>query len=176
MMGAGKSAVGQALAERLDRDFVDTDRAIEAAEGRSVAAIFEEEGEAAFRVKERETVERLAGAEFVVALGGGAIAQPGMSKLLADSGTVVYIRADVSTLVGRVEGRESRPLLAGLDAAAIRARLEELLEQRREAYETASVWIDTGEGPVSDVVGELMLRLAADSESARVEERAGDDS
>ena len=163
LMGAGKSAVGRVLAERLGRDFVDTDRAIEAAAGRSVPELFAEEGEAAFRVKERECIESLAGSERIVALGGGAIAQPGIAKLLADTGTVVYIRADIATLVARLEGRNDRPLLAGMDAAAREARLRELLAQRREAYETASITVPTGEAPVTEVVDEVMRRLVSDS-------------
>lgn len=159
MMGAGKSAVGRALAETLGREFVDSDREVEAEAGRSVAAIFAEEGEAAFRSRERRMVARLAGAERVVALGGGTVAQPGMAKLLADSGTVVYLRAKTPTLVARLEGCVDRPLLAGLDAAAREARLDELLAERLEAYETASISVDTDDLPVPDVVAEVLRRL-----------------
>ncbi|RIL05855.1 MAG: shikimate kinase, partial [Proteobacteria bacterium] len=77
LMGAGKSAVGEALAAALGLRFEDTDAAIERRARRSVAQIFAERGEPAFRALERAAIERLAGRPVVAALGGGAIAQPG---------------------------------------------------------------------------------------------------
>jgi len=171
MMGAGKSAVGRALAEKLGVVFVDSDREVETAAGRSVADIFADEGEAAFRARERRIVERLAGSENVVALGGGTIAQPGMAQRLADTGTVIYLRAKSATLVARLEGCGDRPLLAGMDAAARGARLDELLAERREAYETASIVVDTDGAAIPEVVREVMRRLPQDRSRATNEGR-----
>ena len=162
MMGAGKSAVGTRLADRLGRAFIDTDRAIEAEAGRTVAEIFAAEGEAAFRKRERETVLRLAGSDRVVALGGGAVAQPGMPRLLAETGTVVYLRAKTATLVGRLDDCDDRPLLAGLDAQARSDRLDALLAERGAAYATASIAVDTDASSVAEVVAEVLRRLDVD--------------
>ena len=98
MMGAGKSTVGPALARRLARRFVDTDLEIEHAAGRSVAEIFADDGEDAFRARERTAIATWAGREVVAALGGGAPAQPGVRDRLERSGVVVYLRAATETL------------------------------------------------------------------------------
>ncbi len=165
MMGAGKSTVGPALARRLGLRFADCDAAVERAAGCTVAEIFERDGEAAFRKLEREAQEALAGEAAVVALGGGAIAQPGAPERLAASGTVVYLRARAETLAERLAATRvaDRPLLAGAGEAAApdaRARLEALLAERREAYETAALVVDTDGLAVEDVVDALAAGLA----------------
>ena len=160
MMGAGKSTVGRALARLLGCPFVDTDAEIERRADRSIPEIFSEEGEAAFRRRERAEVERWARREAVVALGGGAIAQDGMRERLRESGTVVYLRARPATLLARLGDCRSRPLLAGLDAAARGRRLEALLEERSEAYESAQVVIDTDGRAAREIATGLMARLA----------------
>jgi len=159
MMGAGKSAVGRALATRLDRRFLDTDAEVEARAGRSVATIFAEEGEARFRELEREAVEAAAGHPWVVALGGGAPAQPGLSKRLAASGVVVYLRARPETLLARLGEARDRPLLAGRDAGAREARLRELLERRRRHYEKADAIVDTDGLDVESVAARVIEHL-----------------
>ena len=143
MMGAGKSSVGPLLAARLGRPFVDLDRAIEQAGGHSVAALFANEGEAGFRKREREAVEAVAGRQQVVALGGGAVAQPGMADRLLASGCVVYLRARPETLAARIAQDGARPLLAGLDAEARLTRLRALLAEREPSYLRASLVLDT---------------------------------
>jgi len=170
MMGAGKSAVGRALAARLGRRLLDTDAEIEAGTGRSVATIFAEEGEARFRELEREVVEAAAGHPWVVALGGGAPAQPGLARRLAASGVVVYLRARPETLVARLGEARDRPLLAGRDAAAREARVRELLESRRRYYEKADVTVDTDGIDVETVavrVAEHLPRGGAPGEARR---------
>jgi len=142
MMGAGKSVLGRRLARRLDRVFIDTDREIERRQGRPVAEIFAHDGEAAFRRLEREAIDAAAERGAIVALGGGAIAQPGMAEHLARHGTVVYLRARPRTLLGRIGDGASRPLLAGLTRAQQLERLETLLAERAPAYETAALTLD----------------------------------
>jgi shikimate kinase len=163
MMGAGKSTIGRRLAQRLGRRFVDTDAEVERAVGRSVAEIFAHEGEAAFRGHERAAIEAVGEEAAVVALGGGAIAQPGASERLARAGTVVYLRARPATLLARVGDAEGRPLLRGLAAERQLARLAELLEERRKAYESARIVLDTDDRPVAALVEELARRLAGDA-------------
>jgi len=160
LMGAGKSAVGRRLAERLRRRFVDNDEAVERAAGATVAEIFAGEGEAAFRERERAALERSAGHSVVVALGGGAIAQPGAAALLARSGTVVWLRARPETLAARIGDSSERPLLAGLQGAARVERLRELLREREPHYASARIAIDTDGLDPDQVAARIADQLA----------------
>ncbi len=162
LMGAGKTTVGQRLAELLARPFVDTDVEIERAAGRSVAEIFAAEGEAGFRARERAAVDRAAAAgPRVVSLGGGAIAQPGMAERLGEAGTIVYLRARPATLVARVGEWEDRPLLRGLDAPGRLARLEALLRDRSRHYERAHIVVDVDDLDAHAVARLVLERLHA---------------
>jgi len=100
MMGAGNSAVGRALAARLRLEFVNSDAEIVADSGRSIADIFAQAGEMAFRRLERATIEGLAGRDLVVSLGSGVIAEQGMAGFLAQSGTVVAAAVAAELAVG----------------------------------------------------------------------------
>ena len=161
MMGSGKSTVGPLLARLLARDFLDLDEEIERRAGRTISEIFESDGETAFRSLEGEAVEALAKGDVVVALGGGAIAQPGASKRLAKLGTVVYLRASPDELAGRIGGADERPLLSGLDASGQRRRLEEILQARETAYETAQVVVETDGRSVEEIAQRIAEDLGA---------------
>lgn len=159
MMGAGKSSVAAELGRRLGLPVYDTDARVEAEAGMSIAEIFAAEGEAGFRARERRAIEALAGEAAVVAVGGGAIAQPGTAERFAASGTIVYLRATPETLALRVGRGATRPLLAGLDAAGRRRKLAELLAAREPAYRSAQLTIDTDRLSLRGVVDELVARL-----------------
>ena len=159
MMGAGKSAVGLRLAGFLGRRFVDTDLEIERSAGMTVSEIFSAEGERAFRDRERQLIEDLSGGGDVVALGGGAISQPGADALLGRTGAVVYLKASPSTLLSRLGDCSDRPLLHGFAPAGRLARLETLLAERVSAYETAAITVDTESRTVEAVVEEILRRL-----------------
>ena len=161
MMGAGKSAVGPLLASSLGRCFVDTDVEIERSAGMAVSQIFSVEGERAFRDRERQLIEDLSGGSDVVALGGGAIAQPGAADRLGRSGTVVYLKASASSLLRRLGDCSERPLLRDLAPEGRLARLETLLAERASAYETAVIAVDTESRTVEAVAEEILRRLAA---------------
>lgn len=160
MMGAGKSTVGPALAARLGLPFVDADAGIAQEAGEPIPAIFEREGEAGFRARERAWIEGRAGRAAVVALGGGAMAQPGMPELLRRTGRIVYLRARVGTLLARLGDGEGRPLLAGADAEERRDRLATLLRERGPAYERADLEVDVDDLPVERIVERLAGALA----------------
>ena len=162
MMGAGKSAVGKRLAQRLGRAFVDTDALVEDVAGKSVAAIFADEGEPSFRALERAAIERVAGRPAIVALGGGAIAQPGAVARLAASGTIVYLRARPETLLARIGDARGRPLLAGLDTAGRLARMRELLRARAAQYARSARVVDVDEGDI-DAVADRVLQVLGDA-------------
>ena len=161
MMGAGKSTVGRMLGEATGRTFVDLDWRIEETSGRSIAEIFEKDGEAAFRALEAEHVLRIADESAgtigpVVAAGGGAPTHSGNLELMRGSGLVVWLRADVDEVLRRLDVR-SRPLLAR--AADARARLLQLESQRRDYYRQADLTIDRGERESRAVADEILKWL-----------------
>lgn len=148
-MGAGKTSVGEALARRWQCAFHDLDARIVARAGASIAEIFHNQGEAAFRELESEALrELLAGlqAPAVVALGGGTLLRrENVERLRAAGGTLVLLDAPVEVLYERTQAaRGTRPL--ALDEAAFRR----LYDQRRAAYAAAEVTVESG-GSVDEV-------------------------
>jgi shikimate kinase len=162
-MGCGKSTVGQALARRLDFEFVDTDRLIEVQAGRSIPEIFAQEGEAAFRARERAVVESLAARErLVIATGGGVGAQPDLLESLKRHALVVWLWASPETLWERCRQQTHRPLLQVPDPLA---RIRELLAAREPVYRRADLLINI-EGRaqwqlVGQIAAEFQRRIAA---------------
>lgn len=149
-MGCGKSSVGRLLARRLGWDFVDLDARVEKAEGRSVAAIFAESGEAHFRAAEAREAERaLARDRVVLAAGGGWAAQPGRLASLPEGTTSVWLRVSAEEAVRRSRPRSGkRPLLAGPDPLGT---ARELLSRREPEYARAHLEVDTEGRTVEDV-------------------------
>ncbi len=159
MMGAGKSAIGPILARRLGLPFIDTDAEIVRATGQSIAALFDAEGEPAFREREQNAIAAIAGREAVVALGGGAVASGAARARVAGLGSMVYLRARPQTLLSRLGDCRERPLLRDVDPSKRLERLRSLLEERREGYESARIQIDTDELGVDDVVERVVALL-----------------
>lgn len=121
-MGAGKTTTGRALAEALGVPFRDSDHVIEETSGRTVASIFAQDGEPAFRAMEARAIEALvAGPPVVLALGGGAIENADTRAALA-AATVVHLRVTYDGAMSRVGGDAGRPMLARHDIAEIYAR------------------------------------------------------
>jgi shikimate kinase len=142
LMGAGKSCVGRRVAQRLNLPFVDADAEVETAAGCSIADIFEQYGEAAFRDGERRVIARLLdGPPSVLATGGGAFIDEQTRKLIKEKAVSVWLRADLDTLVARTSGRTHRPLLNSVDP---RETLAELMDVRYPIYAEADVAVDTG--------------------------------
>jgi shikimate kinase len=140
-MGAGKSTVGAILARELGWTFVDLDDMIEASSKRTVAEIFRDHGEADFRLRERQAVQRLSTEErIVLALGGGTVEDASTRSLLIDSpgNCLVFLEAELSELLARctVEGKV-RPLLAAPEP------LEARHNRRLPFYRTAHVTVAT---------------------------------
>jgi shikimate kinase len=157
LMGAGKTKVGERLAERLGLPFFDSDSEVERTSGLAVAEIFERDGEAAFRVRERDAVARLAnGAACVIATGGGAFLDADSRRELLEKCLVVWLDAPVETLAARVAADRFRPLLQGRDP---HAALAALAEQRRPFYAEAHVTISTVP-PLGQVVENCLAALA----------------
>jgi len=112
MMGAGKTAVGRGLAQRLDVPFLDSDAEIEAAASRTVPEIFASHGEAFFRTKETQVISRLLDGECgVLSTGGGAFLAEQNRKNISARGVSVWLDADLDLLWQRVRHKDTRPLL-----------------------------------------------------------------
>ena len=156
--GAGKTTVGQALAERLGVAFHDVDAAIEAAEGRSISDIFVDDGEPVFRDLERTEVARsLAEERGVVALGGGAVMDPLTEDALRGH-VVVFLDVAIADASRRIGFDKSRPLLA----VNPRASWVTMMNHRRPTYErVASVRVDTAGKAPEAIVGEIVVLLEA---------------
>src|SRR5690349_12220626 len=142
-MGSGKTTVGKRLASRLDRHFVDADAAIEEITDRTIAEIFEQDGEVGFRDLEADTFEELLEHHeaCVIAGGGGLVLRPeNRARMVRPDVTVVFLDAGPAFLASRVEARAHRPLLA--TGEPIRDVLVRLHEQRSPLYaEVADITI-----------------------------------
>ncbi len=159
-MGSGKTAVGRQLARMLHAPFVDSDAEIEARTGAEIALIFEKEGEAGFREREREVIEELTGREPVVlSTGGGAILLPRNRECLQTRGAVVYLQTSVEQQASRVQPGRQRPLLAGVDPMR---KLAELLAFREPLYlGAADLVIPTDHRKVKTVAEHILRELCA---------------
>lgn len=154
-MGSGKTTVGQALSVKCGREFLDTDALIEVNEGRKISEIFAKEGEAHFRKLEYAVLNNLTEAkDKIISTGGGIVTYPDNRELLKKAGKVIYLRVSPETVIKRLEGDISRPLLMGEDKLS---RVEELLSLRRALYEsTADRIIDVDDLSVEEIVDSIM--------------------
>jgi len=159
-MGSGKSAVGKFLSRVLGLAFYDSDTEIERRTGVDIPYIFDKEGEAGFRQREKETIEALTALRnIVLATGGGAILLPENRLRLADRGCVVYLETSVAQQADRVKQGRTRPLLTNVDTAA---KLEQLMRERAALYrEIADVTMSTDGRKVRAVAEEILKKLAA---------------
>ena len=163
MMGAGKSAVGRQLAQRIGLPFADADHEIEQAADCSVAEIFEQFGEEYFRAGERRVIARLVEAgPIVLATGGGAFIDPATRALLLEQTTTVWLNAEFDVLWERVSKRSHRPLLRTQDP---QGTLRKLMEERYPIYEQAHLTVISDRAPKEQTVLRVMEALIAQSES-----------
>jgi shikimate kinase len=157
-MGAGKTTVGKFLAKTLAKFFYDTDQEIERQTGVAIPWIFDLEGEAGFRVRERDLIAKLTGLQnIVLATGGGAVMLEENRYLLANRGIVVYLQVEPEEQLDRVNKGKQRPLLQTPDPYA---KLIELSAIRDPLYRTiADIVIETDKRPVQTITEEIIELL-----------------
>jgi shikimate kinase len=157
-MGAGKSSIGKRVAERLQLCFVDADRDIELHTGASIGTIFDCEGEAGFRQRERTALTRLLANQVqVIATGGGVVLDADNRRDLRERGFVVWLQVDVPTQLQRLSRDRSRPLLQREDREQV---LRDLAAARAPLYTVvADLAFDTADMGCAAAAQSLALRL-----------------
>lgn len=158
-MGSGKSTIGPLLADHIGWRFLDLDERLEAEQGRTISAMFDEDGEAAFRQVERDTLQAVTrevyrGRATVVALGGGTFAWPGNRERLEDSGVSIWLDAPLDLIERRVGEQTHRPLARDPEF------FRDLYSRRREVYAKCDYRIAIeGDNPNDAVEAILKLGL-----------------
>ncbi|WP_322892946.1 MULTISPECIES: shikimate kinase [unclassified Yoonia] len=159
MMGAGKTAIGRALATALAVPFVDSDSAIEQAAALSIPEIFARDGETFFRARETEVLRRLlTGAPGIISTGGGAFLAAENRAMIARDAIAVWLDADLHTLWERVRQKDTRPLLRTPDPKGTLARL---LDERRATYAEAGLRLPISFHASIEETTQSALRLLA---------------
>lgn len=160
MMGAGKTAIGRALAARLEVPFLDSDHEIESAANMSIPEIFARDGEAFFREKESQVIARLLEAERgILSTGGGAFLRAGNREVISARGVSVWLQADLEVLWNRVRHKNTRPLLRTDDP---HATLAALYAERVPFYEQADLAVQSdGQVSIEQMVERVVEALAS---------------
>ena len=162
-MGTGKTAVAKALARRLNKEFIELDSLIQEKAGKGIPAIFQQDGEPAFRRLETEVTEQVAGRKNAVIAGGGGIVLNQINiEHLKKECVIVYLTASPEIILKRTAGaKNKRPLLEVADRAQ---RVRELLKQRQPLYERAAdITIDTSGLNTNSVAEQIISELKDES-------------
>ncbi len=160
--GTGKTTVAERLAARLGWEWVDADAEIERRAGKSIAAIFAEDGEPAFRDLESAAMADLCRrAATVVALGGGAVVRPSNRQVIAACGAAVWLRATVDAIAERLAGDPTTPgRRPNLTNAPLRTEIEQVLAERTPIYRAcATLEVDTENKAPAEIADEIVAAL-----------------
>lgn len=163
-MGAGKTSVGEQLAAHRHRTLIDTDRMIEDMTGQTVAEIFQQQGEAAFRRLEGMVLKELAAKTQggIISVGGGLPLWEDNKQLLKALGRVIYLRVRPETVTRRLQGDRTRPLLQG---DGVMEKVERLMACRGPVYESlADCVIDADEKTVTQLRQQIEREMKRDEE------------
>ncbi|KRN33486.1 shikimate kinase [Weissella halotolerans] len=166
-MGAGKTSIGQALARRMNLPFVDTDQLIEDQQEQSIATIFAERGEQAFRTLEHEVLVKLTAFKGVIATGGGIVETAANRKLLAaHSAEVVFLTGTFAQTLAHLINDQTRPLVKERTLAD----LARLWAKRQPYYEAmATTTVNTNSLPVEDIAQALSQYLGTENQPVVLE-------
>lgn len=165
MMGAGKSAIGRKLAQRLYLPFIDADAEIERAAGMNISDIFAKHGEPYFRAGEARVIARLLeGGPQVLATGGGAFMHPQSREAIRAKGISVWLKAEYDVLMKRIKRRGDRPMLKTEDPGET---LRRLMQERDPVYAEADVIVHSREVPHEIIIAEIISAVAPRMEEIR---------
>ena len=159
-MGAGKSAVGKALAAKLNRRFIDTDDLIESKVGKSINNIFVDDGEEFFRELESSALEKSIGQTgAVISCGGGIVLLEKNRETIRKSGTSLFLNASPDLLLSRIKNQNKRPLINGYKGEEKLEKIKELLSERLPLYLKADFTFDSGGKSPEALAEEIILKL-----------------
>jgi len=155
LMGSGKTTLGKILSKKLDKIFYDSDQVIEEKLGVDVPMIFEYEGEAGFREREKDILKELVNIQnIVLATGGGIILSKSNRDLLAKNGIVIYLKSNQKDLILRMKNDKTRPLLKNGNIEEI---IKKLYKEREPLYEEiADFEIMTKNKRIHEIVNEII--------------------
>ncbi len=158
MMGVGKSTLAKKLSHALEWDVIDLDRFIELEQDASVSELFERDGEGAFRILERNALNKVVDQEeVIISVGGGTPCFLDNDQLMKSSGLCVWLDAPLPMLVNRLmNAKEERPLIKGLDEAQILVTLESLYENRSLHYGKAHLIVSINKMSIQESTKLLM--------------------
>ncbi|MFZ1684322.1 MAG: shikimate kinase [Candidatus Zixiibacteriota bacterium] len=158
--GSGKSTVGPLVAKKLKLKFIDTDQQIERRAGLSVADIFAKRGEPSFRRLERAEVRSACESRksSVIALGGGALLDPGNQRVVVQNAVVIYLRCSHRELMRRLVSKADRPLLRGA-RPILESRVRTLMTARLPGYRHADFAISVSTRSTSEIVATILKRI-----------------
>ncbi len=165
LSGAGKSSIAHELAQRLNFEYLDSDQSIEEKTGQTISELFQQRGEAEFRLLENQWLNSLPqGTENgeihrgqVIACGGGLPIAAGNIEKLNGLGTTIYLQAEETVLAHRIGNGQNRPLLSGSEDIVV--KIKAMLASRRNRYEQAHMTIDTSHKTVAEVADEIQRIL-----------------
>ncbi|WP_078545710.1 shikimate kinase [Litchfieldia alkalitelluris] len=150
-MGAGKTTIGQELANRLQLPVIDTDLYIVEQVGKTIPEIFAEDGEKVFRKYEREYIQKLPTEDVIITTGGGIVIQEENRNWMKEHGTVIYLHCEIEEVFNRVSTDGSRPLIEKNQ----KEKVIDLYHSRLSFYNEADVIVDTTQKNIDDVVKEI---------------------
>ncbi len=155
MMGCGKTTIGQQLSQQLKVSWCDTDQLVEQHTHQTITQLFQTKGEADFRKQEHLALKEALKTSTIISTGGGIVTNP-LNGPELQSGTVIYLKADVDTLVSRLDVT-NRPLLQSKD---LMTTLQNLLAERAHLYEQAATFtIDTTTLTIEEIVSRILTVL-----------------
>jgi len=158
MMGTGKTAVGKMLAQKLNMEYISTDRIIEKEVGMSIPKIFKEKGEPYFRDAETKAVNSAAILDnFVIDTGGGVVQKSENMEELERNGVIICLTASPEAMLRRTSKTDYRPLL---NVENPESEIRKLLKKRKQFYRRCSRMIDTSHKEIEEVVDEIIKFLS----------------
>jgi len=168
LSGSGKSTIGKILGKKLNRPFVDIDELIVKKKKKSIAKIFESEGEATFRKIEAQTIRQIVNTKsrpLVITLGGGAMQSAKTRKLIRGNGISVWLKCSLSELSRRLMNKTDRPLLMNgrtnnsLTKSEMTKRLNQLLRDRIRNYKLADLQLSATSASPSRIAIKIITKL-----------------
>ncbi|WP_349407770.1 shikimate kinase [Pseudalkalibacillus sp. SCS-8] len=151
-MGAGKTTIGKALAERMKVEVIDLDDYIEEKHNMDIPSIFQQKGESYFRDEEQQALEEVPKHDVIITTGGGAVLREANRAYMKEHGYIINLEADVETIYERISERDNRPLAKGKS----KAEMAQLLEKRQPFYREGHLTVKTDDKPIDEIVEEII--------------------